>query len=332
MKLLKTVLITCFVAVVFTATPGFAQTTWTMVTGYPHDSFLTKNVRQFIDEVETKTDGALQIKLYANGSLVAHDKIKRAVRSGQAQVGAIRFAVYSNENVINGLDNIPALADTYKHAWELMQSEKPYYKEVFGAQGMRVLAYIAWPGQGFYTPNPVHSLEDLKGLTLRIYSTQTKQMGDALGMNAVILPFAEVPQAFATGLIESMWTSAQTGTDTQAWDYIEYFTYTGTMHNKNGIIVNAQALSALPEDIRNIVIEAGEHATKRGWRLSKKAEKMTIQALKEHGMAVSQAPEDVKARIQEIGAKMLNNWRQKADEKQESVVDKYLSSVGNVFD
>jgi TRAP-type C4-dicarboxylate transport system substrate-binding protein len=104
---------------------------------------------------------------------------------------------------------------------------------------------VPWPGQGFYTKQPVAGLADLKGQKLRIYSKQTQQLGEKLGMEALILPFAEVPQAFSTGMIQSLWTSAQTGTDVKAWEYTKHFTYTGTMHNKNAIIVNERAFRAL---------------------------------------------------------------------------------------
>ncbi len=41
--------------------PALAQTTWTMVSGYPEHSFFTKNIHKFIDEVEQKTDSQLKI-------------------------------------------------------------------------------------------------------------------------------------------------------------------------------------------------------------------------------------------------------------------------------
>ena len=54
-------------------------------------------------------------------------------------------------------------------------------------------AFAPTPGQGFFTKQPVKSLDDLKGQKLRIYSRQTQIMGQKLGMESLILPFAEVP-------------------------------------------------------------------------------------------------------------------------------------------
>lgn len=215
-----------------------AQTTWTMATGYPDNSFLTQNIRLFIEDVEEKSEGKLKIDLRSNDTLIKHDAIKRAVQAGQVPIGEIRLGVYGNESPMYILDSLPNIAKNYDEATLLMQAQKPFFDKLFGQNRMRIITYVAWPGQGFYTKNPANSPDDFKGQKLRIYSQATQRMGELLGFRAIILPFAEVSQALATGLIDSLFTSAQTGTDTQIWDSLKNFAYTGTMHNKNAIIVN----------------------------------------------------------------------------------------------
>lgn len=305
---------------------ALAQTTWIMASGYPESSFLTKNTRQFVEAVEKRTDGALKIDLRTNNSLIKLDAIKRAVQSGQIQAGAIRLGVYGNEAEIYNLDNTPGVASTYDQAWTLMEASKPYFEKIFAKDGMRIVSYTSWPGQGFYTREPIKSLDDLAGLDLRIYSQQTRKLGEELGANAVILPFEEVPQAFATNMIDSLWTSAQTGVDVQAWDLVKNFTFTGTMFNKNAIIINQRAFRQLPEDVQKIVLEEGEKATERGWRLSKEASEQTENELKEHGMTLGKAPDDVLARIDEIGQELIAEWRERAKPEEIEVYENYLAA------
>jgi TRAP-type transport system periplasmic protein len=207
-----------------------------------------------------------------------------------------------------------------------MEVQKPYFDEIFKGNGMRVLTYAPWPGQGFHTKQPVTSLDDLQGQRLRIYSRPTQQMGEMLGMDATILPFAEIPQAFSTGLIESLWTSAQTGTDVQVWDYVGHFTYTGSMHNKNAIIVNEQAFQALDEETQAIVTAAGEAATERGWELSKQASEAREQMLRDNGIETAQAPDDVMQKMAEIGEVLVGEWRDRAGEEKAKALDTYLEA------
>ncbi|MXQ12184.1 TRAP transporter substrate-binding protein [Microvirga makkahensis] len=315
------------VAGVVTATASYAQTVWTMASGYPESSFFTKNIREFIKEVETKSNGKLKIDLRPHDSLIKLDAIKRAVQSGQVQIGEIRMGVYGNEAAMYNLDNIPGVVPDFDKSYKLMEFQKPFYDKLFGKNGMRVITYVAWPGQGFFTKEPVTSLADLKGQKLRIYSKQTQIMGEKLGMEALILPFAEVPQAFATGMIQALWTSAQSGTDVQVWDYVKHFTYTGTMHNKNAIIVNERAMRALDAEVRKIVMDAGAAATERGWRMAKEASSEREQVLRDHGMTIAQAPKDVLDRIDEIGKEMVQEWLKDATPEERAVYEQYQAAL-----
>lgn len=324
----RTLIASAFVTASLTlATSASAQTSWTMASGYPESSFFTQNIREMIKEIEEKTDGQLRIDLRPNDSLIKLDAVKRAVQSGQVQIGEIRLGVYSNEAPMYNLDNIPGVATDYDQAAKLMEAQAPFFADLFGGNGMRVLAYAPWPGQGFFTKEPVTALDDLKGQKLRIYSRPTQRMGESLGMEALILPFAEVPQAFSTGMIDALWTSAQTGTDVQVWDYAKHFTYTGTMHNKNAIIVNERAFQQLDEETRKIVLEAGEAATRRAYEMSKQAGEEREAVLAEHGMTIVRAPQDILDQIAAIGEEMVQEWLASASEADAAVYEAYRASL-----
>ncbi len=309
------------------AAPAFAQTSWTMASGYPESSFFTQNIRQMIKEIEEKSGGKLKIDLRSNDSLIKLDAVKRAVQSGQIQIGEIRLGVYGNEAAMYNLDNIPGVATTYEQATKLKDAQKPFFEAMFKKNGLRAITYVAWPGQGFYTKEPLKGLADLKGQKLRIYSKQTQIMGEKLGMEALILPFAEVPQAFSTGMIQSLWTSAQTGTDVQIWDYVKHFTYTGTMHNKNAILVNERAFRQLDPATQKVVLEAGEAATARGWELSRKAGEERENVLKSHGMTVAQSPKDILDAIEMAGKGMVADWLATASAEEKAVYETYRKSL-----
>ncbi len=326
MKLMKE-LGAILVTAVTLAGPAAAETTWVMASGYPEDSFFTKNIRMFIEEVETASNGDLKIDLRPNGELIKLDAIRRAVQSGQIQLGEIRFGVYGNESPMYTLDSLPNVAGNYDTAWKLMEAQKPWFDAEFEKAGAKVISYAPWPGQGFYTGFPVTDGAQFDNVKLRIYSPATQRMGELLGFEATILPFAEVPQAFSTGLIEALFTSAQTGTDIQAWDYVNHFTYSGSMHNKNGIIVNERALSGLAPELQEAIVAAGTRATERAWVMSKEAGDETVQKLKDAGMEVSDASPELQAKLADIGTAMIEEWKADASPEEVEVLEAYLASV-----
>ncbi|RAI04469.1 hypothetical protein DLJ53_02560 [Acuticoccus sediminis] len=316
------------VAVLAAAVPASAATTWLMASGYPEENFHTKNIRMFIDEVEDKSGGELTIDLQPNDSLIKLDSIKRAVQSGQIPIGEIRLGVYGNEDPMYILAGLPFIAPTYEAAWELKDAQKPYFDKLFDEAGMKVLFYSPWPGQGFYTKFPVNGPDDFAGVKLRIYSTSTQEMGELLGFQATILPFAEIPQAFSTGLIEALFTSPQTGIDIQAWDNTDYYTDVGALYSKNAVIVSKAAFDALDEATQTVILEAAKTAEKRAWEMSEATTTEQKGILKEHGMTVTEAPESLVEKMTEIGGKMLVTWKESASPEAVEAVTPFFKSKG----
>jgi TRAP-type C4-dicarboxylate transport system substrate-binding protein len=304
------------------ATEAAAQQ-WIMASGYPEDNFHTKNIREFIADVEATTD--LAIDLQSNDTLIKLDAIKTAVQRGQVPIGEIRLGVYGNEDPMYILAGLPFIASTYSQAWMLKDIQDEYFQDLFAEAGMRLLFYSPWPGQGFYTKFPVTGVDDFEGVKLRIYSTATQEMGELLGFEATILPFAEIPQAFSTGLIEALFTSPQTGIDIQAWDSTSHFTYAGAIFSKNAVIVNEAMFQSLDRDTRDAVLAAAEAAELRAWEMSAATTREQIGILEENGMVASDAPQSVIDRMVEIGDTMMATWREDASPEAEAVLDRYLA-------
>jgi len=153
-------------------------------------------------------------------------------------------------------------------------------------------------------------------------------MGEMLGFQATILPFAEVPQAFSTGLIESLFTSAQTGIDIQAWDNTDYFTDVGAIHSKNAVIVSERAFSLLDEETQEILLAAAKTAEERAWRMSEEINAEQKQILADNGMTVSAGSPVLIARMTEIGREMLANWKAEASQEAIEAVSSYFEAKG----
>tara|TARA_R110002096_G_scaffold116462_4_gene252269 strand:+ start:230 stop:1201 length:972 start_codon:yes stop_codon:yes gene_type:complete len=308
-------------AMAMAAVPA-AAVDWIMASGYPDSNFHTKNIQMFIEEVKANT--SVNIQLNSNDSLIKHDAIKTALQRGQIPIGEIRLGVYGNEDPMNILAGLPFIASNYAEAWLLKDLQKGYFAKTFGEQGLRILYFAPWPGQGFYTKFPVTSVEDFAGKKLRIYSTATQKMGDMLGFDATILPFAEIPQAFSTGLIEALFTSPQTGIDIQAWDNTSHFTYAGAIFSKNAVVVNAAFFDALSPEDQAGILAAAAAAELRGWEMSAATTAEQIGILAKNGMITDRAPGSIITRMIGIGDEMMKDWRKDASPEANAVLDRYL--------
>src|SRR3954453_15107300 len=119
--------------------PAMAQTKWNLPAAYPSDNFHTENLVQFSKDVADAPGGKLQITVHANASLFKAPEIKRAVQTGQAQMGEVLMSLHENEDPIFGLDVVPFVATSYPEALKLWKASKPAVEKKLAAQGLMLL-------------------------------------------------------------------------------------------------------------------------------------------------------------------------------------------------
>src|SRR3954466_9003612 len=112
------------VGAALTAAPASAQTKWNLPAGYPSDNPHTENLVAFAKDVDTATSGKLQITVHPGASLFKAPDIKRAVATGQAQMGEVLLSIHENEDPVFGLDVVPFLATSYPQPMNLYQAKK----------------------------------------------------------------------------------------------------------------------------------------------------------------------------------------------------------------
>jgi TRAP-type C4-dicarboxylate transport system substrate-binding protein len=307
-KLIATV---ALCAALLPATVG-AQEKWDMPTPYPDGNFHTQNIRWFIDEVKKATPNRIDIVVHSGASLFKMPEIKRAVQTGQVNIGEFLLSAYGNEDAILEADGIPFLAAGYDQAWALYQAQKPMLEKRFQAQGMRLLYSVAWPGQGVYSKTPMEKLSDYRGIKFRAYNAATSRLAELVGAQPVTIQQAEVPQAFATGVVQAMITSSATGADTKAWEYAKFYYDTSAMHPRNAVVVNERAFRRLPQDVQAAMLDIAGKAETRGWDLSKQITVSTQKALADNGMTVAPPPAVLLAEFRQIGKAMVEEWVKKA--------------------
>jgi TRAP-type C4-dicarboxylate transport system substrate-binding protein len=310
------------VAVAFGATAQ-AQTKWDMPTPYSDGEFHTRNVKQFVEDVKKATNGAVDITVHSNGSLIKHPDILRAVSTGQVNIGEFLLGQFGNEEPVFNADNVPFLAAGYDAAWKLYMAQKPLLEKKLEGRGLKLLYSVAWPGQGIYTKEPLKSVDDLKGTKFRTYSPLTARLAELLGASPTVVQVPEVPQMFATGAIHAMITSSATGTSTKAWEFVKNYYTTSAMHPKNAVVVNQRAFARLPKDQQSALAKAAESAEKRGWDLSKARETEGNETLAKNGMSVREPDAGMKAAFQKIGAQMAQEWEKQAGADGQAILKRY---------
>ncbi len=305
------------------ATAAAAQTKWDMPTPYPDGNFHTKNVAQFAADIEKATNGSLKIQVHSAGSLFKHPEIKRAVRQGTAPIGEILESLAANEAPVYGFDSVPFLATGYDGAKKLYAAQKPYLEKQLASEGMILLYSVPWPPQGLYAKREIKSVDDLKGLKFRTYNPMIGRIAALAGSIPTQIEVPDLPTAFATGRVDVMITSASTGVDTKAQDYLTHYIDTQAWLPRNIVFVNKEAFDKLKPEEKKAVTDAAKAAEERGWKAS--VEEMTIKtkALKDAKIIVMPPSPELKAGLSKIGDTIATEWAASAGADGKAMIDAY---------
>jgi TRAP-type C4-dicarboxylate transport system substrate-binding protein len=305
------------------ALPVSAQTKWNLPSAYPNDNPHVENLNAFAKDVSDATGGKLQIAVHGGASLFKGPEIKRAVATGQAQAGEVLISILENENPIYGIDVVPFLATSFPEEMKLWKASRPAIEKHLAAQGIMVLFGVPWGPQGIYSKKELNTIEDMKGLKWRAYNVGTARIGEMVGAQAVTVQAAELPQALATGVVNSFMSSGATGYDSKVWETLTHFYDTRAWIPKNVTFMNKAAFDALDKPTQEAVLKAAKVAEERGWKMWENKTEWYHEEIAKKGMKVLKPSKALEDGFKKIGEQLTADWLKKAGAEGQQVVDAY---------
>lgn len=304
-------------------TTGALAEKWDMPMAYSATNFHSATGAEFAKCITTGTGGAIEVVTHPSGSLFKGGDIKRAVQTGQAPIGERLLSGHQNENAVFGVDSLPFLASSFEDAAKLWKAAKPTMTKLLDAQNLVLLYAVPWPPQGLYFKKEVNSVADMKGIKFRSYNSATARLAELTGMLPVQIEAAEISQAFATGVAESMISSGATGYDRKVWESLTHFYEVDGWLPRNYVMVNKDVWKGTSDANKNVIKGCSELAEYAGtWRAVEYTQ-FTLKGLRNGGMTVGRASDKLTSELKEIGVTMTKEWLEKAGPDGQAIVDSY---------
>ena len=123
----------------------------------------------------------------------------------------------------------------------------------------------------------------------------------------------DLPTAFATGRVDVMITSASTGVDTKAQDYLTHYIDTaGLAAAQHRVRQQGRPSTSCTPAEKKAVNDAAKVAEERGWKMSIEEKQVKTAALKAAGIIVLPPTPELKAGLAKIGATITAEWEKSA--------------------
>ena len=296
---------------------------WDMPLAYSASNYHSKNAAKFAEMVKKNSGGKINIVTHPGGSLFKGGEIFRAVRTGQAPIGERLISALGNESPLFEIDALPFLATSYADALKLHKAALPVLNKILAKKRVKLLYAVPWPPQGLYNKKPVKTIADMKGMKFRAYNAATARLATLMGAIPTKIEAAEISQAFATGVAQSMISSGSTGYDRKIWEHVKYWYDTQAWLPKNMVIINIKVWDGLDAAGKAALTKAAADAQKTGWAESQRLANWYKTELKKKGMIVEKPSAALASQFRKLGDTMMSEWLKRAGDEGKAVIAAY---------
>ena len=248
--------------------------------------------KQFKEEVESKTNGAVTVELYPSGQLGGDADLINSIALDSGTVDIIitdasNFATYEPKM---GISALPFQFSDFDEAWAFMDSDvEAAAEEGLLSQNMRVLAHYC---NGFRcvtnSKGPIETPDDMKGLLIRtpenpvIMATMT-----ALGATPQPLSFSELYQALQQKTYDAQENPIPVIYNNNLYEVQEYLSVTNHIYSGMCFTIAESSWNKLSADQQAIVEAAAKASADYDRQLNKEQTESLVSSLEEKGMKIN---------------------------------------------
>lgn len=286
------------------------------------------------DKLAERTGGRLQIELHAADSLMGATEIFPAVRRGILQMGYTSPAYLMEYVPTAGLAF--AVPGAFQDVWEAVYFWKnlgfeDLIREEAAQLGVHYFTDKLYPTE-MVLKKQVRSLREFSSLRIRSAGMLQRYI-TRVGAATSYIPGAEIYPALSTGVVDGAhWGAAQEANALSLYETAKYHMRPALgIGGVEAFIINQKAMQSLPEDIRQIVTETlEEHFWLRTIEYQYQELEMLKKLADEKGVQVVELPQDVQARLWEVGRELRAEEAKKSDNTREAVrrLEEFLKVVG----
>lgn len=182
-----------------------ATTTWKVQTSWPAGVGLA-TFKQWCGTIKEKTGGELEFKPFAAKEVVGDFELLDGVKNGVLEAMNSFTLYWAGKMPATAFLSSYLMGLRVPHEWDIFFYSKDGLKaarEVFAKQGLYYVGRIHHGPNIIHSKKPIRSIEDFKGLKLRVPGGMIAEGFAAAGAKTTLLPGGEVFSALEKGTIDA---------------------------------------------------------------------------------------------------------------------------------
>lgn len=248
--------------------------------------------------VAEQGDGSLKLELYPDSQLGSKNQLIDSMMLGEPVITIAEGSFFAEYGVPDfGILVAPFLFSSWDECWNLIDSD--WYKQQSNkleAKGLKILtSNWQYGDRHIMTTKPVKTVEDLKGLKIRVPNNQIQSIGlDVLGATSTGMSLGDVYQALQTKTIDGAENPLSTLYGRKLQEVAKYLILDGHVKMFISWICSADFFNnSLTTEQQNLLISTANQAGLYNNQLKEKSEQDYLDKMAKEGVEITKPSQEV---------------------------------------
>jgi tripartite ATP-independent transporter DctP family solute receptor len=256
-----------------------------------------QGLQKWAELLDEASNGTMEIVLYPDSQLGDKSELIDSMLLGENVATLADGAFYADYGVPDfGIVFGPFLFDNWDQCWTLIESD--WYQEQcdkLEAKGLKILSSNwAYGARHTLTVSPVNTVDDLKGMKIRVPSNEIQSLGfDVLGASSTGMSLGDVYQALQTKAIDGAENPLATLYGRKLHEVAKYLILDGHVLNFTTWVTSADWFNSLTEEQQDLLVETGKEAGFYNNEVQEASEADYLQKMIDEGVTVVDPSEEV---------------------------------------
>ena len=230
----------------------------------------THALQPWIKQVEAATKDRVKIEVYPSQTLVKGVDMWKAASAGTIDIGWCVQSYWPDLTPLSDVISLPGLPFKTGEKgsevfWKLYEKFPAIQKEYSNAKIQPLTLYVTHPLPIATSKKQIKSLDDLKGLKIRIVGGPATEQAKLLGMVPTPMPMPDVYQALDKGVVDGAGAVWEAIHSFRLYEVGKYYTAAPLATVYFSICANKGKWDSLPSEVRDQIMSVSGLAGSKFW-------------------------------------------------------------------
>lgn len=266
--------------------------------GHPLEMGATK----FAELVDSKTKGAVKVKVFAGGALGGDAQNVSALQGGTLDIVVLNSGILASQVKEFAVYDFPFMFNNSEEADKIVDGE--FGKALHAKLEEKGIVGLAYWELGFRdmtnSTHPITKVDDIKGLKLRVIPNAINvDWVTALGANPTPMPFPEVYAALEQKAIDGQENPVTVIASNKFYEVQKHLALTHHQYNPQSAIISKKVWDTLTPEQQTAVREAAVEASAYQRGVAREKSTTALDEVKKAGMEITELSAEELAKMRE---------------------------------